>query len=91
MTHNFLRDKDYLAVLPRLADAPYIAMLGPAARTQRILMDLAEEGVDDQRGPPRADPRSRRPRPGRARVPRRSPQAILAEIVAVDAAATADS
>lgn len=44
MTHNFLRDKAYLR---SFLDAPvaYIGMLGPAARTQRLLMDLAEEGV----------------------------------------------
>ena len=41
MTHNFLRDRDYLRGLLR-SDVGYIAMLGPAARTQRILMDLAE-------------------------------------------------
>jgi len=45
MTHNFLRDRDYLRGLLR-SDVGYIAMLGPAARTQRILMDLAEEGVE---------------------------------------------
>jgi xanthine/CO dehydrogenase XdhC/CoxF family maturation factor len=44
MTHNFLRDKAYLR---SFLDSPvaYIGMLGPAARTQRLLMDLAEEGV----------------------------------------------
>jgi xanthine dehydrogenase accessory factor len=45
MTHNYLRDRDYLRGLLR-TDASYIGMLGPAARTQRILMDLAEEGVE---------------------------------------------
>jgi xanthine dehydrogenase accessory factor len=52
MTHNFLRDKAYLRSLLG-SPAPYIAMLGPAARTQRLLMDLAEEGVsvtEEQRG-----------------------------------------
>ena len=44
MTHNYLRDKAYLRSLLG-SPAPYIAMLGPAARTQRLLMDLAEEGV----------------------------------------------
>jgi xanthine/CO dehydrogenase XdhC/CoxF family maturation factor len=44
MTHNFLRDKAYLR---SFLDSPvaYIGMLGPAARTQRLLMELAEEGV----------------------------------------------
>ena len=44
MTHNYLRDKAYLRSLLG-SPAPYIAMLGPAARTQRLLMDLAEEGM----------------------------------------------
>jgi xanthine/CO dehydrogenase XdhC/CoxF family maturation factor len=43
MTHNFLRDRDYLRGLLR-SDAGYIAMLGPSARTQRIMMDLADDG-----------------------------------------------
>jgi xanthine dehydrogenase accessory factor len=44
MTHNFLRDKEYMRSF--LASAvPYIAMLGPAARTERLLMELASEGV----------------------------------------------
>jgi xanthine dehydrogenase accessory factor len=44
MTHNFLRDKDYLRSLTT-TQARYIAMLGPAARTQRLLLELAAEGV----------------------------------------------
>jgi xanthine/CO dehydrogenase XdhC/CoxF family maturation factor len=44
MTHNFLRDKEYLRSFLG-SNAAYIGMLGPAARTQRLLMDLAEEGV----------------------------------------------
>jgi len=43
MTHNFLRDKEYLRSL-LTTDAAYIAMLGPAARTSRVLMELEEEG-----------------------------------------------
>ena len=45
MTHNYLRDRDYLHALLR-SPAAYIGMLGPAARTQRILLDLAEMGVE---------------------------------------------
>jgi xanthine dehydrogenase accessory factor len=45
MTHNYLRDRDYLRGLLR-SDASYIGMLGPAARTQRILLDLAADGVE---------------------------------------------
>ena len=45
MTHNFLRDKEYLR---SLLDSPvaYIGMLGPGARTERLLMELAEEGIE---------------------------------------------
>jgi xanthine/CO dehydrogenase XdhC/CoxF family maturation factor len=45
MTHNFVRDKAYLR---GLAAAPlaYLGMLGPAARTQRLLVELADEGVE---------------------------------------------
>jgi xanthine dehydrogenase accessory factor len=44
MTHNFLRDKDYVR---SLLDSParFIAMLGPGARTQRLMAELREEGV----------------------------------------------
>ena len=81
MTHNFLRDRDYLRGL-LASDAGYIAMLGPAARTQRVLMDLAEDGVeitDKDRarihGPAGLDLG--------AEGPEEIAQAIIAEIVAV--------
>jgi xanthine/CO dehydrogenase XdhC/CoxF family maturation factor len=45
MTHNFLRDKAYLRSF-LASPVAYIGMLGPAARTQRLLMDLAAEGVE---------------------------------------------
>lgn len=45
MTHNFLRDKEYLRSLLG-SPARFIAMLGPAARTQRILLDLRGEGLE---------------------------------------------
>ena len=45
MTHNFLRDKEYLRSLLG-SDAGYIGMLGPSARTHRLLMELADEGVE---------------------------------------------
>ena len=44
MTHNFLRDKDYLRSLLG-SPARFIAMLGPAVRTERLLADLRAEGV----------------------------------------------
>jgi xanthine/CO dehydrogenase XdhC/CoxF family maturation factor len=45
MTHNFLRDKEYLRALLG-SEAGYVGMLGPSARTQRLMMELAEEGVE---------------------------------------------
>ena len=45
MTHNFLRDEAYLSGLASTPVA-YLGMLGPAARTQRLLMALADEGVE---------------------------------------------
>jgi xanthine/CO dehydrogenase XdhC/CoxF family maturation factor len=45
MTHNFLRDKEYLRSLLR-TPVPYLGMLGPRARTERLLQELAREGVE---------------------------------------------
>jgi xanthine dehydrogenase accessory factor len=45
MTHNFLRDKEYLRALLG-SPATYIGMLGPAARTERLLKELADDGVE---------------------------------------------
>lgn len=45
MTHNFLRDKEYLRALLG-SPVAYIGMLGPAARTERLLMELRDEGVE---------------------------------------------
>lgn len=44
MSHNFLRDRDYLR---SLLDSPaaYVGMLGPRARLQRLLDDLESDGV----------------------------------------------
>jgi xanthine dehydrogenase accessory factor len=81
MTHNFLRDKEYLR---SLLDSPavYIGMLGPAARTERLLMDLRDEGVtitEEDRarihGPAGLDLG--------AEGPEEIAQSIVAEIVAV--------
>lgn len=44
MSHNYLRDRDYLRGL-LASDAAYIGMLGPKARLERLLDDLAREGV----------------------------------------------
>ncbi len=80
MTHNFLRDKEYLRSLLR-SDAGYIGMLGPSARTHRLLIELGEEGVEitdaDQariHGPAGLDLG--------AEGPEEIAQAIVAEIVA---------
>ncbi|HLB10797.1 MAG TPA: XdhC family protein, partial [Gemmatimonadaceae bacterium] len=43
MSHNYERDLDYLDALAR-ADAVYIGVLGPRARTERMLGDLAARG-----------------------------------------------
>jgi xanthine/CO dehydrogenase XdhC/CoxF family maturation factor len=81
MTHNFLRDKEYVRSLLG-SPAAYIGMLGPGARTERLLMELRDEGVridDDERdrihGPAGLDVGGE--------GPEEIAQAILAEIVAV--------
>jgi xanthine/CO dehydrogenase XdhC/CoxF family maturation factor len=81
MTHNFLRDKAYLrTMLP--SSAAYVGMLGPAARTERLLAELAEEGVE-------VTPERRGRIHGPAGLdlgsegPEEIAQSILAEIVAV--------
>jgi xanthine dehydrogenase accessory factor len=81
MTHNFLRDKEYLRSLLD-SSASYIGMLGPAARTERLLMELRDEGVtvtDEDRarihGPAGLDLG--------AEGPEEIAQSIVAEIVAV--------
>jgi xanthine/CO dehydrogenase XdhC/CoxF family maturation factor len=79
MTHNFLRDKDYVRAL-LASPARYIGMLGPAARTERLLMELREEGITDAdrariHGPAGLDLGSE--------GPEEIAQSVLAEIVAV--------
>lgn len=44
MSHNYLRDRDYLESFLG-SKAPYIGMLGPRARLERLLDDLASQGV----------------------------------------------
>ncbi|HSL11052.1 MAG TPA: XdhC family protein [Actinomycetota bacterium] len=81
MTHNFLRDKAYLRGLASTPVA-YLGMLGPAARTQRLLLELADEGTE-----PLGDVRARMHGPAGldlgAEGPEEIAQAIVAEIVAV--------
>jgi xanthine/CO dehydrogenase XdhC/CoxF family maturation factor len=45
MTHNFLRDKDYVRSLLG-SPARYLAMLGPGARTTRLLHELRQEDLE---------------------------------------------
>jgi xanthine/CO dehydrogenase XdhC/CoxF family maturation factor len=49
MTHNFLRDKEYVRSLLG-SPARCVAMLGPAVRTARLIDELREEGVDIGQG-----------------------------------------
>ena len=47
MTHNFADDQAYLRALLR-TPAPYIGMLGPRQRTDRIVRNLSGEGTVDE-------------------------------------------
>lgn len=44
MSHNYLRDRDYLKSFLG-SEAAYTGMLGACARLERLLDDLASEGV----------------------------------------------
>jgi len=81
MTHNFLRDKDYVRSL-LASPVRFIAMLGPGARTQRLLTELREEGVAIT-----GDDRARLHGPAGLDLGAEGPEeiaaAIVAEIVAV--------
>ncbi|HVL50237.1 MAG TPA: XdhC family protein [Actinomycetota bacterium] len=81
MSHNYLRDQDYLQTLLG-TDVFYIGMLGPKARLRRLLPDLAKEGVhpseEDERkihGPAGLDVG--------AEGPEEIAWAVIAEIMAV--------
>jgi xanthine dehydrogenase accessory factor len=81
MSHNFLRDAAYLrSFLGR--PGPYLGMLGPAARLDRLLESLAAEGVT-----PSADDLARIHGPAGLDVGGEGPEeiawAIVAEILAV--------
>ncbi|MGH2819801.1 MAG: XdhC family protein, partial [Actinomycetota bacterium] len=45
MSHNYLRDRDYLKSFLG-TDVAYIGMLGPRARLERLLDDLSGEGIE---------------------------------------------
>jgi xanthine/CO dehydrogenase XdhC/CoxF family maturation factor len=90
MTHNYLNDRDLLrGLLTRHAPLPfYIGMLGPRARTEKILEDLAAEGLT-----PSADAQARLHGPVGLDLGSEGPEEIalaaLAEILAVDRARSA--
>jgi xanthine/CO dehydrogenase XdhC/CoxF family maturation factor len=81
MTHNFLRDKEYVRSLLS-SPARFIAMLGPAVRTERLLTELGDEG--DEIG---EDARARIHGPAGLDLGAEGPEeiaaAICAEIVAI--------
>jgi xanthine/CO dehydrogenase XdhC/CoxF family maturation factor len=45
MTHNFLRDKDYIRSLLS-SPARFVELLGPRVRTERLFAELRAEGLD---------------------------------------------
>ena len=47
MTHNFVHDQECVRLL-LASPVPYIGMLGPRQRTERILCNLAREGAFDE-------------------------------------------
>ncbi|MDQ6718809.1 MAG: XdhC family protein [Gemmatimonadota bacterium] len=49
VSHHFERDRNYLQSL-LASDAAYIGMLGPRARTERMLADLAAKGIKNGDG-----------------------------------------
>lgn len=90
MTHNYLNDRDLLrGLLARPGPLPlYIGMLGPRVRTEKILTDLASEGVR-----PSSDAQARLHGPVGLDLGSEGPEEIalaaLAEILAVDRARSA--
>lgn len=82
MSHNFLRDKDYLRSFLG-SGVPYLGMLGPRARLERLVAELRAEGVTVAdadlaavRGPAGLDLG--------AEGPEEIAWAIVAEVLAVD-------
>jgi xanthine dehydrogenase accessory factor len=49
MSHNYLRDRDYLRSMLD-SEAAYVGMLGPSARLERLLGDLATDGINPTDG-----------------------------------------
>lgn len=80
MTHNVLRDREYVRSLLG-SPAPYVGILGPAARTERLLAELREDGVDVEAARERIHAPAGLDLGGEG--PEEIAQAIVAEIVAV--------
>lgn len=82
MTHNFLRDLDYLRSFLG-AHVDYLGILGPSRRLERLLGQLAEQGIR-----PSADDRSKLHGPAGLDLGAEGPEeiawAICAEVLAVD-------
>jgi xanthine dehydrogenase accessory factor len=81
MSHHFLRDKEYVRSMLG-STAAYVGMLGPGARTERLLAELREEGVD-VRDPDRQRIHGPAGLDLGGEGPEEIAQAIIAEIVAV--------
>jgi xanthine dehydrogenase accessory factor len=75
MSHNYLRDRDYLKSFVA-SDAAYVGMLGPRARLERLLEDLAGDGIS-----PAAEQRERLHGPAGLDVGAEGPEEIAAAIV----------
>lgn len=90
MTHNYIHDKDVLrGLLTRPGTFPfYLGVLGPRARTEKMMKELAAEDVE-----PSPDLRTRLYGPVGLDVGSEGPEeiavAVIAEIVAVDRGRTA--
>ncbi len=76
MSHNYLRDKEYLRGFLG-SGVPYLGMLGPRARTERLLEELRGEGVE-----PTAEDLDAIHGPAGLDVGSDSPEEIAAAIVA---------
>ena len=81
MSHNYLRDLDYLRSLLG-SDVPYIGALGPGARLERLIGDLEESG-----SPPSTEDLAKMYGPAGLDIGAEGPKeiawAIMAEILAV--------
>jgi xanthine dehydrogenase accessory factor len=81
VSHNFVRDRDYLRSFLG-SSGPYIGMLGPSGRLERLLDDLRRHGVE-----PSPDDLARVHGPAGLDVGAEGPEevawSIIAEVLAV--------